>query len=99
RDDLVTGVQTCALPICRQVSLKAWEDFAQEPLAFPIGKKTYTVPPIGLKEAIRLERILSGDDKSLEGAPAEDLWRLVMGPVWDRSEERRGGEGGWGGWA
>ena len=66
------------------MSLKAWEDFAQEPLAFPIGRKVYTVPPIGLVEAIKLEQVLSGDDKSLEGAPAEDLWRLVLGPVWDQ---------------
>jgi hypothetical protein len=64
--------------------LKAYEEFAQEPLAFPIGGKVYTVPPLGFTTGIRLQRVLAGEDDSLNDAPAEEGWRLVLGPVWDQ---------------
>jgi hypothetical protein len=63
--------------------LKAYEEFAQEPLAFPVNGKIYVVAPLGYKEGIKLTRVLSGEDKSLEDAPADDVWRLVMGPTYD----------------
>jgi hypothetical protein len=69
------------------MSMKAYEEFAQAPLAFPIGGKVYTVPALGLQESIRLERLLSGDEKFPDGAPAEDLWKIVLGPVWDQMVE------------
>ena len=63
--------------------LKAYEEFAQEPLAFPVGGKVYTVPPLGFTDGIRLQRVLAGEDDSLTNAPAEDGWRLILGPVFD----------------
>lgn len=64
--------------------LKAYEEFADEPLAFPIGGKVYTVPPIGMRDGIRLQRAISGQDDSLKDAPPEELWKLVMGDVWQQ---------------
>ena len=63
--------------------LKAFEDFAPEPLAFPIRGKTYTAPPVGMAEGIRLQQIVSGKDDSLTDAAPDALWRLVMGSAWD----------------
>lgn len=62
--------------------LKAYEDFATEPLAFPVGGKLYTVPPIGVQEGIRLEQIIAGKIE-MEGEPADVLWKLAMGSAWD----------------
>ena len=63
--------------------LKAYEEFAQEPLAFPVGGKVYVVPPLGFTDGIRLQRVLAGEDDSLTDAPAEDGWRLVLGSAFD----------------
>jgi hypothetical protein len=63
--------------------LKAYEEFAQEPLTFPISGKAYVVPPLGFTDGIRLQRVLAGEDESLNNAPAEDGWRLVLGPAFD----------------
>jgi len=65
------------------MSLKAYEEFAEEPLAFPIGGKVYTVPPLGFEDGIRLQRVLAGDDTSLNGLPVEEGWKLVLGTAWD----------------
>lgn len=65
------------------MSLKAYEEFAEEPLAFPIGGKIYTVPPLGFEDGIRLQRVLHGDDTSLDGLPVEEGWKLVLGTAWD----------------
>lgn len=63
--------------------LTPYEEFAAEPLAFPIGGKVYTVPPMGMREGLLLQRVINGDDHSLDDAPAEDGWRLVLGSAWD----------------
>lgn len=63
--------------------LKAYEEFAQEPLTFPISGKAYVVPPLGFADGIRLQRILAGDDDTLDDAPAEEGWRLVLGSAFD----------------
>lgn len=63
--------------------LKAYEEFAEEPLAFPIAGKTYTVPTVSFRDGIKLQRVLSGEDKSLNDAPAEEAWRLVLGAAYD----------------
>src|SRR5690348_8444065 len=63
--------------------LKAYEEFAQEPLTFPISGKSYVVPPLGFTDGIRLQRVLAGEDESLNNAPAEDGWRLVLGSAFD----------------
>lgn len=63
--------------------LKAYEEFAQEPLAFPIGGKVYTVPPLGFTDGITLQRVISGEPTELTDAPVEDGWKLILGPVFD----------------
>jgi hypothetical protein len=63
--------------------LKAYEEFAQEPLTFPIGGKEYVTPPLGFTDGIRLQRVLAGEDESLNDAPAEEGWRLVLGTAFD----------------
>jgi len=63
--------------------LKAYEEFAQEPLTFPIGGKHYVVPPLGFTDGILLQRIIAGEDESLTNAPAEDGWKLILGSAFD----------------
>ena len=62
------------------MALKAFEDFASEPLAFPIGQKVYVVPSLGYREGIRLQQAIAGGPSI--GTP-EDEWRLVLGSAWD----------------
>lgn len=63
--------------------LKAYEEFAPEPLTFPIGGKLYELPPLDYRLGLRLQQILAGEDDSLDGAKGEDLFRLVLGSLWD----------------
>jgi hypothetical protein len=65
--------------------LRAYEDFAAEPLAFPIGNRVYTAPPVGLAEGIKLEQILSGK-VNVDDEPQEFMWRLVLGSAWDEMQ-------------
>src|SRR5207244_8809883 len=97
RDDLVTGVQTCALPICggrrRGASPRGGHGGADGdryavPDAHPHGGSAVDVQ-VHREERVRAERLYG------------DLH--AEAPVWGqrRSEERRvgkvGGESGWGG--
>jgi hypothetical protein len=63
------------------MALKAYEEFAVEPLAFPIGKKVYTAPEIGITEGIQLEQILSGK-VNVDDKPQAFMWELVLGTAW-----------------
>jgi hypothetical protein len=63
--------------------LKAFEDFAPEPLAFPIGGKVYTAKLVGMSDGLRLQRVLEGKDDSLNDVEPEVLWRMVLGDAWD----------------
>ena len=63
--------------------LKAYEEFAQEPLTFPIGGKQYVCPPLGFVDGIRLQRILIGQDESLNDAPPEEAWKLILGGAFE----------------
>jgi hypothetical protein len=65
------------------VALQAYEVLAAEPLVFPIGGKLYTLAPLGIKTGMRLAGVIAGDDKSLNDLPAQELWRIVLGPLWD----------------
>lgn len=65
------------------MALKAYEEFAEEPLVFPIGGKTYTAPDVSYQQGIRLTRIFAGEDHSLDGKPVEEGWKLVLGVAWD----------------
>lgn len=64
------------------MSLKAYEDFEPEPLAFPIRGKTYTPPPISAKTGLTLVKALAGDPE-LVNKEARSLWQLVLGPTYD----------------
>jgi len=61
--------------------LKAYEDFAAEPLQFPIRGKVYTAPELGIREAVKLEQILAGK-VNVDDEPQEYVWQLVLGDAW-----------------
>lgn len=67
------------------MALKAYEDFAAEPLAFPIGGKTYVVPALGLAEGVKVEQILSGK-VDVNDHPQDFMWQLVLGSAWDEMQ-------------
>jgi hypothetical protein len=68
------------------MALSAYEEFAKEPLVFPIGGKKYVCKPVGIPAGRRLAALINGKDKELAKAPSEELWRLVLGDLWDEFE-------------
>jgi hypothetical protein len=58
--------------------LKAYEQFAAEPLAFPIRGKIYTPPEIGMRTGTTLARLLAGD-RDAASTNTTSLWQLVLG--------------------
>ena len=64
--------------------LKAYEEFAQEPLAFPIGSKVYTVPPLGFTDGILLQRLIGGESDEFNDRPVEDGWKLILGAAFEQ---------------
>jgi hypothetical protein len=64
--------------------LSAYESFANEPLVFPIGDKKYTLPPISIPDGRQLAKIIEGKDKELSALPAEEVWRLALGGLWEK---------------
>lgn len=65
------------------MALKAYEELAAEPLVFPVGGKFYTHSPIGVVAGMRLAGVLTGVDSTLNELPAQELWKLVLGSLWD----------------
>jgi hypothetical protein len=65
------------------MALSAYEEFAKEPLVFPIGGKKYVCKPVTIPNGIVLQRLVNGKDKKLASAPGEELWKLVLGDLWD----------------
>lgn len=63
--------------------MKTWEDVAPERLAFPIAGKLYTVPELDYRSMLTVQKIKAGEATELDGMPAEDTWRLIMGAAWD----------------
>lgn len=63
--------------------LKAYEEIAPEPLAFPIGGKMYVCPPVGFKEGLRLTEIIQAGAQAQTPESAEDLWRMILGTAYD----------------
>jgi hypothetical protein len=53
---------------------------------FPIGGKKYTLKPVSIPNGRILANLISGRDKKLSAAPSEELWRLVLGDLWDAFE-------------
>jgi hypothetical protein len=66
------------------MTLAAYETIAPEPLVFPINGKTYTLPPIGIEDGIRIAEGVSGKNEEFQNLRADELWRLLLGPLWDQ---------------
>jgi hypothetical protein len=64
--------------------LSAYETFAEKPLAFPINGKTYTLPPVGIEAGIEFAGIMSGKNKAWAKKEGVELFKLVLGPMWDQ---------------
>lgn len=69
------------------MALSAYESFANDPLVFPIGGKKYTLKPVSIPNGRILANLISGKDKKLNSAPSEELWKLVLGDLWDQFEQ------------
>lgn len=65
------------------MALKAYEEIAPEPLAFPIGGKLYTVPPVGFQTGLRLTEMIQAGPQVQSKETAEDLWRMILGPAYE----------------
>jgi hypothetical protein len=61
--------------------MRPYEEFAKEPLQFPIAGKTYTVPPLGAQNGLQLVRWMTGDDTD---APARSLFQVALGTAFDQ---------------
>jgi hypothetical protein len=68
------------------MALSAYESFADEPLVFPIGGKNYICKPVSIPAGRKLVGLINGKDKAFEKAPSEELWKLVLGDLWDEFE-------------
>src|SRR5207244_7323655 len=93
-DDLVTGVQTCALPISRRMSGVARNLSAMLDDRFHRGKFDQVTDradaPIEEAVALMVRERLTGQAPPAAARKIVDLWRLL---IEDRSEERRVGKG------
>jgi len=67
--------------------LRDYSAFAEAPLSFPIMGKTYTVPPLSIPAGIALAGIISGKDKAAAKQEGVELWKMLLGPLWDQMVE------------
>lgn len=65
------------------MALSAYETLTNEPLAFPIGGKTYTLAPLSIPAGLKLAGVVSGEDTEFLESKTEELWKLILGPLWD----------------
>jgi hypothetical protein len=65
------------------MALSAYEKFAAEPLVFPYGGKKYVLKPVNIPNGRTLAKIIEGKDKKLSAQPAEEVWKLALGELWD----------------
>lgn len=52
-------------------------------MVFHINGKDYTVTPLGIDAGLKVAGVVGGTDKSYNKKPAEDLFKLVLGDVWE----------------
>ncbi len=64
--------------------LKDYSELAQEPLSFPYKGTLYTLEPYDIPTGIKLTTILAGKDEEFSARPIQDLYQLLLGPLWDR---------------
>lgn len=63
--------------------LRDYSAFAEKPLTFPINGKKYILPPLSIEAGIALADIVSGKDKAFAKKDGVELWKLLLGPLWD----------------
>jgi len=63
--------------------MRDFSEFAEKPLVFPINGKKYEVPPVGIETGLILSGAILGTDKTMSKQSPEELWKLLLGPVWD----------------
>lgn len=64
--------------------LRSYEEFAEQPLRFPIGGKVYELPPIGIEAGLELAGAIDGSNKAFAKKKGVELWKLLLGPLWDQ---------------
>jgi len=62
---------------------KEYEAFV-EPLALPIGGRVYVIPPVGIRDGLKLATALEGKDTKLSN---EEFSRLLLGAAYDELME------------
>lgn len=60
-----------------------FDTFSAGPLEFPYRGKTYVVPLPDFETGATLTRITSGEDTEFRSKPVQEIWKLLLGPVWD----------------
>jgi hypothetical protein len=63
--------------------LSDYSKFAEGPLEFPINGKRYVLPEQGIEAGITLAGIVSGKNKAAARMEGVELWKLLLGPLWD----------------
>ena len=63
--------------------LSDYSKFAAGPLRFPINGKVYELPELGIEDGMVLAGIVSGKDKAALKMAGVELWKLLLGPLWD----------------
>lgn len=64
--------------------LKPYEEFAQEPLEFPIGGKVYRLEPYDIPTGLKLTKVITRQDEEFAQLPPEELYKLALGNLWDQ---------------
>lgn len=65
------------------MALTDYNEFAEAPLEFPINGKKYVLPAIGIEDGLTLAGIITGKNKSASKMEAVELYKLLLGPLWD----------------
>lgn len=63
--------------------LTDYAEFAEEPLRFPYKGKVYELPELGIEDGLILAGIISGKDKAFAKKQGVELWKTLLGPLWD----------------
>lgn len=63
--------------------LTDYNEFSAGPMVFPLNGKKYTLPQVTIPAGIELAGIYSGKDKSWAKKDGVELYKLVVGPLWD----------------
>src|SRR5258708_14828135 len=88
RDDLVTGVQTCALPICAEVlriDPPGWEEPGTVP-EVTLGKRCARLDLRAPQDRAVFEQLLAGADVLVHGYRDGALEGLGFGAAWRRRQ-------------